>query len=297
VLAACALALVLIPARYAALRVGTILYAIAGVATFAIPTPLGANLERLGMYLAAPILVAVVPRRRVRLLSAALPLLLWWQWAPAFDGMFRAGADPSADVAYHQPLIDFLQRQPGVVGRIEIPFTERHYEAAYVAPVVPLARGWERQLDIVDNPLFYEPGLNASAYRDWLLTNGVQYVALADASLDPSAVDEASIITSGAPYLEPVWHSDHWTVWRVAGSPGIVSGAATLTAQDSERIVIDAQAPGSVLVRVRWTNFWSLTGPACVEPSPNGWTQLEVSAPGQLVLRPTLIGAENHCPP
>ena len=48
-----------------------------------------------------------------------------------------------------------------LVGRIEIPLTEHHFEAAYVARAVPLARGWERQLEIAANPLFYEPGLDA----------------------------------------------------------------------------------------------------------------------------------------
>jgi hypothetical protein len=89
VLGACGLALVITPAQHRALRAGTVLYAIASAAAFLIATPLGGNLERLGMYLAAPLLVALVPRRRVLLLAMSLPLLLWWQWAPAIDGMFR----------------------------------------------------------------------------------------------------------------------------------------------------------------------------------------------------------------
>jgi hypothetical protein len=296
VLTACGLALALIPPHHRALRIGVVLYAVAGVIGFVVATPLGGNADRLGMYLAAPILVAVVPKRRVVLMLTTLPLLLWWQWAPAFDGMLRAGADPSTDVAYHQPLIDFIRQQPRVVGRIEIPFTERHYEAAYVAAAVPLARGWERQLDIRDNPLFYQPGLDAGSYRTWLLSNCVQFVALPDASLDPSAFDEARIITSGQAYLQPVWQSEHWRVWRVVDSPGIVTGDAELIGRDAEHMVIDARSPGTALVRVRWTTYWSITGPACVEPSPDGWTRLVVRAPGTLVLRTAFLGAQNHCP-
>ena len=42
------------------------------------------------------------------------------------------------------------------MGRLEIPATQNHWETAFVAPVVSLARGWERQVDIADNPMFYE---------------------------------------------------------------------------------------------------------------------------------------------
>jgi hypothetical protein len=295
VLAACALALALVPRSHRAVRIGAALYAAAALATFVLATPLGANLARLGMYLAAPILVALVPRRRMVAVAVALPLLLWWQWSPAFDGMLRAGADPSTDAAYHQPLVDFVERQPAVVGRIEIPLTEHHFEAAYVAPAVPLARGWERQLDIATNPLFYEPGLDADRYRAWLVDNGIEFVALPDVTLDPSAEVEAAIITSNPSYLQPVWRSDHWKVWRVVGSPGLVSGPATLAARDAGHLALDATGPGVVVVRVHWTAFWSLTGPGCVAPSPDGWTRLQVSAPGHLVLGPELFGPTQQC--
>ena len=48
--------------------------------------------------------------------------------------------------------------------RIEIPFTRFHWETYVVAPRYPLARGWERQLDIKDNPLFYSGPLTAATY-------------------------------------------------------------------------------------------------------------------------------------
>jgi hypothetical protein len=296
VLGASALALLLAPARNRVVRNGAILYAVAAVAVYAVATPMGGNIERLGMYVAAPLLIAVTPRRRIVLLLAALPLLMWWQWAPAFDGMFQANADPSSDAAYFRPLTDYLQLQPHVVGRIEIPFTERHYETAYVAPVVPLARGWERQIDISENPLFYEDTLDAAAYDSWLLDNGVEFVALPDASLDFSATREAALIASNPPFLQPVWQSDHWRVWKVVGTPGVVAGPAELSARRADSLVLDASAPGRVTVRVRWTRYWSVKGPACVEEGDDGWTRLEVTAPGRLVLEPALFGPRSHCP-
>jgi hypothetical protein len=294
VLGASALAFLLAPARDRVLRNGAILYAAAGVAMYVVATPMGGNIERFGMYIAAPVLIAVTDRRRLLLLAAALPLLLWWQWAPAFDGMFQGPADPSN--TYFEPLIDYIQLQPQVVGRIEIPFTERHYEAAYVAPIVPLARGWERQLDISENPLFYADTLDPEAYHAWLLDNGVQFVALPDASLDFSATREATLVAGNPSFLQPVWQSDHWRVWKVVGSLGIVVGPAELAARRADSLVLDASAPGTVTVRVRWTRYWSVSGPGCVQETSDGWTQLQVDAPGRLVLEPAVFGARGHCP-
>ena len=62
-----------------------------------------------------------------------------------------------------------------------------------------LPRGWERQLDVAYNALFYNPGrLPPAAYRTWLLSNGVSFVALANAPLDYAATTEAALLRSGA---------------------------------------------------------------------------------------------------
>ena len=71
--------------------------------------------------------------------------------------------------------------------RVEIPFTENHWEAAHVAPHVPLARGWERQLDRRYGALFYDGTLTPRRYRAWLDEHAVAYVALPDVPLDYAA--------------------------------------------------------------------------------------------------------------
>ena len=81
-----------------------------------------------------------------------------------------------------------------------MPLTRNHWEAAYVAPHIPLARGWHRQLDREANGLFYgdEP-LNAATYLAWLHALAVRWVALPNASLDVSAQHEAAILREGVP--------------------------------------------------------------------------------------------------
>jgi hypothetical protein len=178
---------------------------------------------------------------------------------------------------------------------VEIPFTNQHWEAAYVAPHVSLARGWERQLDQADNALFYSHRpLTAAAYKSWLDANGISWVALPDVPLDFSSVKEAALIRSGLPYLHLVWSNPHWRLWRVMGSPGLVTGPAQLTMPAPDRLVLAISRPGTVTVRVRYTAVWHVTeGYACVRPNAAGWTTVHVDQPGRVELeaRP---GATSH---
>ncbi len=46
--------------------------------------------------------------------------------------------------------------------------------------------------------------------------------------------------------------------------------------------VVDAAEPGTVLVRVHWTPYWSIDrGSGCVEEAPGGYTMIDVATPGR----------------
>ena len=125
--------------RVQALRWGAALYAIAAVCAFMVATPLGGNISRLGQFVGGPLLAcALLPRRRVLLLLLAVPLLIW-QWYPTIDGIAYARTDPSTKQSYYTPVVSFLNAQDGPIGRVEIPSTYRHWEAAYAAPYMLLA--------------------------------------------------------------------------------------------------------------------------------------------------------------
>ena len=214
--AACAAAYWL-PQSLGPVRIGAGLYAVAATLTFVLANPLGANVTRLGMFVLAPLLVATATLSRRALALLVVPLL-WWQWSPAVDAVVRSGSDPSTEKAYYQPLLDEVDGLGQPVGRIEIPLTLRHYETAYVAPVVPIARGGERQLDIALNGLFYRDGpLRPADYYRWLLDNGVRYVVLPDVLFDEAAEAEAELLETGPSFLTPIWADVHWRLWRVAG--------------------------------------------------------------------------------
>ncbi|MDQ1403006.1 MAG: hypothetical protein QOG03_1322, partial [Actinomycetota bacterium] len=215
--AACAVAVRLLPNAERVIRIGVVLYAGLAVACFIVPNPLGGNVTRAGVAFGPGLAATLGWVHRRKLLLVLAPTLLIWQLSPAVAGA-TARTDPSSQRSYFGPLLAALDRGMPL-GRVEIPTTRHHREAAYVAPHIPLARGWERQLDIADNSLFYDDGeLTAQSYQRWLYDSGVTYVALPDVALDYSATDEAALLRRGLSYLEPIFHRDHWQVWSVLGS-------------------------------------------------------------------------------
>jgi len=276
------IALLILPREEWTLRAGVALYALGCLAAFELATPVGSNAARLGPLLAGPIAAMIWwPRRKAWLALVALPLVyLQWQ-APIRDVRTSAG-DPSVSAGYYQPLLAFLDRQPGPPFRVEIPFTRFHWEAYQVAPRFPLARGWERQLDIKYNHLFYGGPLTPASYDAWLHSLGVRFVAVPDASLDFSAHKEVALIRRGLPYLRRVFTSAHWRVYAVRDPAPIVEGAARLVSMGPNSVTLRALRAGRSLVRVRFTPYWKLgRGSGCVAPDGQ-FTQLSVRHPGPL---------------
>ena len=284
----------LIPRRERALRVGAGLYLLAIGLSFAVSTPVGGNISRLGECVGAPLAACVLWTHRRWLLAAAVVPLVCLQWSPAFATFTTNRNDPSTHAAYFSPLLGFLARHAEPAGRVEIVPTRLHWEAAYAAPFVPLARGWERQLDTADNPLFYDDELlNPASYHSWLVANGVRYVALPDAPLDYAATKEGRLLEAGVPGLTLAWHSSNWRVFEVGGAPGLVEGPARLVRLDGGQVVLEASAPGTIVVRVRDSGRWTLVdGQGCVHATPDGWTAIEVTHAGELRLDLRIVGGD-----
>jgi hypothetical protein len=275
---------------------GALLYGAGTIISYLVSTAVGSNAGRLEELVAGPLAALLLwPRRKGLLLAAALPLL-YLQWhAPIRD--VSTGGGPSTSTAYYQPLLSFLSRQGGTPFRIEIPFTKSHWEAYAVAPRFPLARGWERQLDIKYNRLFYEPGLSPASYGSWLHDRAVRFVALPDTTLDYSAIAERKLIDRGLPYLNLVWRSRHWRVYAVANPTPIAQGAATLKAIGPNWLQLHADRPGTALIRVHFSPYWELTeGSGCVEPAGQFTTlALARKGPVRLAIRFSLerVGAQS----
>jgi hypothetical protein len=281
-LAYAAVVLALVPARERWLRRGALLYAAAGTLAYLVDTPMGSNAVRLGTLFGGPLLAcALWPRRRWALALLAAPLV-YWQWQPPVRDLSAATDDPSVHAAYYAPLNAFLARAH-VTGRVEVPVTRNHWESVHVARRFPIARGWERQLDVKYDGLFYERTLPPARYRRWLLANAVEYVALPDTKLDYSADDEAALIRRGLPYLQPAWSSRHWRVYRLRGAAPLASGPGRLIALTPNSFSLAASRAGTFDVRVRWTRYWTVArGAACLRPGPDGFTRVAAKRPGRV---------------
>lgn len=300
VLLASILGLWLLPRGERSLRIGAGMYGLAGLALFLVPQAMGANWARLGTAIAGPIVATVLwPRRRLLLAAVAVPLLLY-QWIPAIGSVVKDHPDPSQEARYFSPLASYLGSQQALLTRIEILPTYDHWESLWAsADNLQMARGWERQLDIANNSLFYTPGtLDAATYQAWLDANGVSWVALPNVSLDYSAQQESALVKGGLPYLTPVWQTSQWRLWKVVGSPGLVTGAAQVISIGTSSFELDVHQAGLVVVRLRYSRYWTPeSGRACISSTLDGWTSLEVAQPGRLLVGSKLIGGGDGCVP
>ncbi|MGK2938221.1 MAG: hypothetical protein ACSLFR_10530 [Solirubrobacteraceae bacterium] len=292
-LAATVLVGVLLPAEERVLRIGVALYAVLLILAFALPTAVGGNATRLGGLLAGPVLALALSGRRDRVLVVAAIPLVWWSLYPPVADWVRGRDDPALHASFHAPLVGFLQKQSGQPFRVEVVPTADKGEALYVARSVPLARGWERQLDREDGPLFYQDTLDPKAYRRWLYARAVRFVALPDAPIDPASEPEARLLRRPPSWLREVWSTSDWRVFAVRGAPPMATGVARVVSSDMQSVTLRASAPGRVRLRVRYSRWWRVaSGRACVRETGDGFIALDVG-PGEIRLHTTLTGP--HC--
>jgi hypothetical protein len=300
------------------LRVGALLYVAGCGLAFVVPTPLGGTAGRLAALVTGPlVLTLLLARRRAGTLPAplrrpagaafvavAVVLAVGWQWGPVRRDVHDAlspGYARSTREVFYAPLVEAIQRRSREPVRVEIPLTATHYETLWVARHISIARGWLRQLDRARNALFYHGHLTTGRYERWLHESGVGWVALPAAPLDDSAREEVRIIRSRPAYLQPVWESRDWRLFRVKGSPGLISGPGRLVRLDEDGLLIEAHRSGRLLVRITHSRYWDVeAGDACVSRTPGGWTAVEVARAGTVALHarvgsPLRLGRQPQC--
>jgi hypothetical protein len=216
--------------------------------------------------------------------AVMLSLLAFWQWSSGVRDFLASQNEPSANVSYYKPLLQFLSKQRPEDGRVEIPFTRSHWESAVVAPHFPLARGWERQLDAGRNPLFYAGILTNFTYANWLAEHAVRFVALPDVKPDTSSFKERGLIEHDPPYLRLIRRLPHWRIYLVTlPHPMVIPAPGTdirLLHLGSDELDLRVHKPGAALLRVRWSPYWRVRG-ACVERAGD-WTRIVAQRPGKL---------------
>jgi hypothetical protein len=270
------------------LRRFAVVYAVMGIVLFLIPNPVGGNISRLGKLVAVPLACFLFDRARLagrRRLAALAAVALLWPCVPLSSAIAAGARDPSQSAAYYTGLLAYLRTQDPTAGRLEIPFTRAHWEAARVAPFFALARGWERQTDLQYNSVLYKP-LSAARYRRWLRQSAVALVALPSVPLDEGGLAEGNLLKRPPSYLKPVWSDPRWTVWRVVGAQPLVSGPARISRMGPASFDIVFRRAGTSVVRIRASALWRVThGTGCVGVDPNGWLEIRARAAQVLTVR------------
>lgn len=265
---------VLVLCRGLAVRAVAACYGLAVLVIYLHPGPVGSNIERLAVLFTAPVLICCsrLPRP---LLLAALVLVGWWTSRPVLTDLHHASTLAAEDTASAQ-LLGILHGLGPVTGRVEVvPFLD-HGEASTVAAGWPLARGWERQVDISRNSTLYDGVLTAARYHGWLREHAVEYVALGRGAHDFGAPHELRLLAHPPPYLVPVHVDRAWTVWRVKGSVPIVAAPARLVAITADSLQLSAPAAGDVTVNVHRSRWWRVSGGACIAASSAGDVRLRL---------------------
>lgn len=267
-------------------RTGALLYAGAVVFFANHDDPFGSNVLRLGMLVAASLVLATSRRNSAVVLAAAVGFLSW-QVDPIHGDLTAPAGPPLSALTRELVRLDSH--------RAEVVAPRDHRESWQVAERVPLARGWSRQIDLKENPLFYKGSLTATDFHDWLLLHSVDTVAVPRrAVLDFGSTREGALLRKGIPRgLEPVWSDRDWTVYRVTDPRPLAEAPATVVSSRRTTLVLRSDVPAEVRVDVRWSRWLSLTGPGCLEQDGDR-TRVRFSAAGTVTLGSGLL-PHGHC--
>jgi len=264
--------------RAQGLRGVLVVYLLAVVAVYAIPSGLGHDIGRLRQ-LALPIALLVVALRRWRPLPLALAAVLLagaWNIVPLAGGWAEAAADRSASPAVWTAPVGYLHTHLGTGYRVEAVDTSQHWPALYLARAnIPLVRGWFRQDDRPIAGLLYRREYTPQQYVAWLRRLGVQYVVLTNSPPDFSSRREDKLIRSGETGLRRVFTSREVSIYAVPRPQTIVTGPGrpTVLALRESRLSLHVSRPGTYEVAIRWSPYWhASTG--CLAKAPDGMLRL-----------------------
>jgi hypothetical protein len=273
-------------------RTACALSCIVALTLFLIPNAMGGNFVRLPQIVGIPLLIAAVvsnpPARPVRraALWAGMAFAVLWSASPAVVAAGTWHGDTSVGREYFAPLVTEVQRRnaAGAPGRLEIPFTANHWEAAWVATEVPYARGWERQLDRARNRELYESDLDVATYRAWLYRNAVRWIAVPHAPLDHSGHDEAQLVLGAEradeDWLRRVWQHPDWTLFEVVDHRPLVGAGAELVDFDVGALAVRVDRPGAIELQIVHSRTLTIWPSGCLARTADGGVRAVVPISG-----------------
>jgi hypothetical protein len=275
--------------RRPVVRWGGLLSAVLVVAAYLLPTPVGTTATRLPELFAAPTIVAVATVPLVAIIAAIAGAVLLLPPVSITEVLERG--DPALSAEFYAPLLHQLTAREAA-GPIEVVPTRRRGEAAFVAPVVAIAKGWSRQTDTERNAIFYNGTVNADTYRRWLDDNAISYVAISQGPYDWSATDEVTLLRHGLPYLQAVWSDQTWTLYAVTNPRPVIAAPGRVVARDAVSLTVSLPDPGEYVVRLPWSRYLTASN-GCMRPTGDGWSVIVVEQPGTAKIDGSLT--PHHC--
>jgi hypothetical protein len=272
--------LVALPRLEKPLRYGFALFLGLSLFAYAVSSPLGGNVNRVGTIFAGPLLVCALWGYRNWVMFAVAQLAFAWAIQPVVRDLPDAGG-AITEASYYAPLRAELASLHRPL-RVEIPPTRNHWEGVYIGEHFMIARGWERQLDQKYAHLFYGTVVTPSNYRHYLAHNAVQYVALSDAPSDFASKSEADLLRKAPPsYLRPIWSNAHWRLFEVRDAAPLLVGPGRLVGVTPDTFTIVASRGGRFVMRLRYSPYWAVVqGSGCVTSAKGGWTKVTLRRPG-----------------
>jgi hypothetical protein len=259
--------------RARVLRYVFVVYLVACIGVYLVPSAIGENVARM-RYAAIPLAVLIFSLRDWRPRSAGLVGLLLaasFNVSPLVTSFVNGSHDASVHARAWRGAITYLHAHLGQAYRVEAVDTVTHWPAVYLADAhIPLARGWFRQDDFPENAVLYsKPGM--SAYLHWLRSLGVEYVVLANAPVDYSSRAEARLVRR----LQPVYRGGSVTVYAVPSPAPIAPGLLALT---ESRIRVAVRRAGTLRIAVRYSPYWHASD-GCLSEGKDGMLRLANRAP------------------
>jgi hypothetical protein len=275
-------------------RAAAVVYGLGALVVYLAPGPIGSNVERLALLFTGMALLAASWLPRVALVVAVAVAAQWAARVPWTD--LHTSHRLDVERAASERLVHILDGLGPIAGRVEVvPFAD-HGEARVVAQSWPLARGWERQVDVLRAAPLYSSRLDPAGYLRWLQQSNVTYVALGHHAHDWSAHSELRLLRTPPPWLTVVHSDPEWTVWRVGPAHPIVGAGATTVSVRSDRVVLDAPAAGTIPVGIHWSRWLSVSGGACIRRA-GATTEVVVRRPGRVTVSSSYLAPiiGHHC--
>ena len=248
-----------------------------------VPNGMGSNFERF-TWICLPVAVLATARSSLRIAVVCCGAALSFGVIGSLHDLYVA-AQPMSRPEYTAGLVRAVDRLPGLEDhRLEVVPDGSHVAAYTLLGHAQLARGYETQTDNAMDAGLAARSLDAQAFRRWLDDNAVGWVAIDRVSMKHGPED--ALIRDRRPgYLHEAWSDRNWVLYAVERATPIVQPPGRVVDADQAEMQVQVP-PGTTLVRIRWSRFLHVTGPApaSIAERADGWVELRAAAAGAFTI-------------